>query len=108
MFIYPTDVKTAFLNDDLEEEIYMDQTKGFITKGQENKVCKLVKSLYGLKYAPKQCHQKFNKIIAQFEFTVHEHDKCNYSKNFDNDYIILCLYVMIFLFLELLLMQSEG
>ena len=47
------DVKTAFLNDDLEKDIYMDQPEGFIAKGQENKVCKLVKSLYGLKQAPK-------------------------------------------------------
>ena len=47
------DVKTAFLNGDFEEEIYMDQPEGFITKGQENKVCKLVKSLYELKQAPK-------------------------------------------------------
>ena len=47
------DVKTAFLNDDLEEEIYMEQSEGFIVPGQEKKVCKLVKSLYGLKQAPK-------------------------------------------------------
>jgi len=47
-------VKTAFLNGNLEEEIYMDQPEGFIAKGQENKVCKLVKSLHGLKQAPKQ------------------------------------------------------
>jgi len=43
------DVKTAFLNGDLDEEIYMDQPNGFIVKDQENKVCKLLKSLYGLK-----------------------------------------------------------
>ena len=43
------DVKTAFLNGDLEEEIYIEQLKGFIIPGQEKKVCKLVKSLYGLK-----------------------------------------------------------
>ena len=72
----------------------------FIAKGQENKVCKLVKSLYGLKQAPKQWHQKFNKVIAQFRFIVHEHDKCIYSKNFDNEYIILCLYVDNILILE--------
>ena len=52
MFIHQMDVKTAFLNGDLEV-IYMDQPKGFIAKGKENKVCKLVKSLYGLKQAPK-------------------------------------------------------
>ena len=47
-------VKTAFLNEDLEEEIYMDQPEGFVELGQESKVCKLIKSLYGLKQAPKQ------------------------------------------------------
>ena len=42
------DVKTAFLNGDLEEEIYMDQPEGFVESRQESKVCKLTKSLYGL------------------------------------------------------------
>ena len=40
------DVKTAFLNGDLDEEIYMEQPEGFIVPGQEKKVCQLVKSLY--------------------------------------------------------------
>ena len=51
--VHQMDVKTAFLNGDLEEEIYMEQPEGFIVLGQEKKVCKLVKSLYGLKQAPK-------------------------------------------------------
>ena len=49
MSIHQMDIKTAFLNGDLEEEIYMDQPEGFIAKGQENKVCKLVKLLCRLK-----------------------------------------------------------
>ena len=51
--IHQMDVKTAFLNGDLDEEIYMEQPKGFIVPGQEKKVCWLIKSLYGLKQAPK-------------------------------------------------------
>ena len=51
--IHQMDVKISFLNDELNDEIYMEQPKGFIVLGQEKKVCRLVKSLYGLKQAPK-------------------------------------------------------
>ena len=47
--IYQIDVKTVFLNGELEKEIYMEQPKGFVVFGKENKECKLVKSLYELK-----------------------------------------------------------
>ena len=43
------DVKTTFLHEDLEEEIYMKQPEGFFVKGKKELVCKLKKSLYGLK-----------------------------------------------------------
>jgi hypothetical protein len=47
--IHQMDIKTAFLNGELDEEIYMEQPEGFIVPGKEKKVCRLVKSLYGLK-----------------------------------------------------------
>jgi len=53
LVVHQMDVKTAFLNGDLEEEIYMSQPKGCEVPGWENKVCKLRKSLYDLKQAPK-------------------------------------------------------
>ena len=54
LVVHQMNVKTAFLNGDLEEEIYMEQPEGYVVLGQEYKVCKLVKSLDGLKQAPKQ------------------------------------------------------
>ncbi|GKA10288.1 zinc finger, CCHC-type containing protein [Tanacetum coccineum] len=53
LIIHQMDVKTTFLNGDLEEDVYMNQPQGFIMPGNENKVCKLIKSLYGLKRTPK-------------------------------------------------------
>ena len=52
--IHQIEIKTTFLNGDLEEEIYMEQHKGFSTLGQEKRACKWVKSLIGSKLAPKQ------------------------------------------------------
>ena len=49
LIVHQMDVKRTFLNGDLAEEIYMEQPEGFVIYGQENKVCKLDKSLYGLK-----------------------------------------------------------
>ena len=91
--IHQMNVKTAFLNGELEKEIYMDQPDGFVTKGQEGKVCKLLKSLYGLKQAPKQWHEKFDKILTSAGFVVNEPDKCVYYRFGVGNGVILCLYV---------------
>ena len=87
------DVKTAFLNGDLDEDIYMEQPKGFIVPSQEKKVCRLVKSLYGLKQAPKQWHENFDRVVLSDGFKINECDKCIYMKNTDKGYVIICLYV---------------
>ncbi|KAL4010944.1 hypothetical protein IC575_027986 [Cucumis melo] len=87
------DVKTTFLNGDLGEEIYMEQPEGFIVHDQESKVCKLDKSLYDLKQAPKQCHEKFDNLLMSKGFKVNESDKCIYYKIEGRLCIIICLYV---------------
>lgn len=50
--VHQMDVKTAFINGDLKHNVFMSQPEGFAVKGHEHKVCKLVKSLYGIKQAP--------------------------------------------------------
>ena len=84
--------KTAFLNGDLEEEIYMLQPEGCITPGQEHKVCKLNKSLYGLKQAPKPWHEKFDNALLKNGFLSVEVDKCVYKKCTEKECVIIALY----------------
>ena len=64
------DVKTTFLHGDLEEEIYMQQPQGYEVKGKKNLVCRLKKSLYGLKKAPRQWHLKFDKFMIDVILTI--------------------------------------
>ncbi|GKB04639.1 zinc finger, CCHC-type containing protein [Tanacetum coccineum] len=80
LVIHQMDVKTTFLNGDLDEEVYMKQPEGFVMPNNEHKVCKLVKSLYGLKQAPKQWHQKFDEVVLSSGFHLNQYDKCVYSK----------------------------
>jgi hypothetical protein len=93
LLIYQMDVKTTFLNEELDEEIYMEQLAGFVANGPEGMVCKLLKSLYALKQAPKQRHEKFNRTFTSVGFVVNEADKCVYYRYGGGEGVILCLYV---------------
>nr|GEU61319.1 zinc finger, CCHC-type [Tanacetum cinerariifolium] len=89
-----TDLPSAFLNGKLEEKVYMNQPLGFIMHGNENKACKLIKSLYELKQTPKQWHQKFDEVVLSNGHLLNQADKCVYNK-FDESGkgVIICLYV---------------
>ncbi|GJY49152.1 zinc finger, CCHC-type containing protein [Tanacetum coccineum] len=80
MIIHQIDVKTAFLNGEWDEEVYMNQPWGFIMSSNENKVCKLMKSLYRLKQSPKQWHQKFNEVVFSGGYLLNQADKCRSDK----------------------------
>ena len=64
--IWQMDVKTAFLNGYLDEDIYMEKPEGFIKKGHDNKVCKLRKSIYGLKQASRSWNHRFDQDVKSF------------------------------------------
>jgi len=91
--LYQMDVRTAFLNEELNEEIYMDQLLGFETKRQERKVCKYKRSIYGFKQDSRQWNIKFHQAIFKDDFTMMEEDHCMYLKRSNNSFIILPLYV---------------
>nr|GEV00371.1 hypothetical protein [Tanacetum cinerariifolium] len=94
LIIHQMDAKIAFLNEELEEGVYMNQPLGFIMPTNENKVCKLIKSMYGRKQAPKQWHQKFDEVVLSNGYLLNQAEKCMYSK-FDasGEGVIICLYL---------------
>ncbi|KAM1462770.1 hypothetical protein EV1_046409 [Malus domestica] len=91
--LHQMDVKTAFLNGDLQEDIYMTQPPGFIERGKENMVCKLNKSIYGLKQASRQWYLKFDQVVTLNGFVENKLDDCIYLKFNGTEFIILVLYV---------------
>ncbi|KAL0549396.1 hypothetical protein IC582_013878 [Cucumis melo] len=91
--LHQMDVKTAFLNGNLDEEVFMDQPEGFMVEGKEHMVCKLKRSIYGLKQASKQWYIKFNDTITSFGFKENIVDRCIYLKISGSKFIILVLHV---------------
>jgi len=88
------DVKTAFLHGDLNEEIYMTQPEGYKVAGKEDWVCKLSKSLYGLKQSPRQWYKRFDKFMKGQKYRRSRYDHCVYLRRLqDGSYIYLLLYV---------------
>lgn len=86
------DVETAFLNGDLEEEIYMEQPEGFSTD-PKGKVCLLKKSLYGLKQAPRQWNKKVCEAMKTLSLTQATTEHCLYYKREGNDFLVVAVFV---------------
>lgn len=92
--MYHMDVKSAFLNGPLDEEVFVDQPQGFAVKGQESKVYKLNKALYGLKQAPRAWNKRIDSFLIEVGFVkcISEHGV--YVKTAaDHKVLIVCLYV---------------
>jgi hypothetical protein len=87
------DVKISFLHGDLKEEIYMKQPEGFVVKGKKYLVCKLKRSIYGLKQSPRMWYQHFNTYILSLGFVRKKVDHYIYSKDEGGSFIYVALYV---------------
>lgn len=87
MLMKQFDIKTAFLNSELDETIFMKQPIGY--GDGSDKVCKLNKSLYGLKQASRAWNKKFTKFIEQFNFKVSKADPCVFVHSNDETYLTL-------------------
>nr|GEX48086.1 retrotransposon protein, putative, Ty1-copia subclass [Tanacetum cinerariifolium] len=87
------DVKTAFLNGYLNEEVYMEQPEGFVNPKYPNRVCKLKRSIYGLKQASRQWNKRFDDENKKFGFTQSRDEPCVYIKASGSNITFLILYV---------------
>jgi hypothetical protein len=94
--LHQMDVKTAFLNGDLTEDVYMLQLDGFQVSGKEHMVCKLKKFIYRLKQASRQWYLKFDNVVTSFGFKENPVDHCIYLKISGSKIISLVLYVDVF------------
>ncbi|KAK8655659.1 hypothetical protein V6N13_108231 [Hibiscus sabdariffa] len=91
--IWQMDVKIAFLNGKLEENVYKTQPEGFVTPENARKVCKLQRSIYGLKQASRSWNLRFNEAIQEFGFIRNEDEPCVYKKFSGSIVSFLILYV---------------
>ena len=94
MLIHQKDVVTAFLNDQLDEEIYMDQPEGFKEPGKEGLVCHLQKSLYGLKQSPLCWNRELRQFFISEGFTQGQADPCLFNHMDENrSLVVIAVYV---------------
>ena len=91
--IWQMDVKTAFLNGNLNEDIYMQQPEGFKAKGKEHMVCKLQRSIYELKQASRSWNIRFDQAITSFGFEKSPDEPCVYKRIQAQKVVFLVLYV---------------
>jgi len=91
--VYQMDVKSAFLNGFLQEEIYVEQPEGFVEKGKEDKVYRLRKALYGLKQAPRAWYGRIDGHLLGLGFEKSLSESTLYVKHHGIDILVVSIYV---------------
>lgn len=93
--IFQLDVKTAFLNGTIDEEIYMEipERTQMSKNEQKDKVCKLKRALYGLKISPKRWNERFTEVARKVGLENNNNEPCLFTWRNDEKFLILLLYV---------------
>lgn len=91
--VHQMDVKSAVLNGELKEKVYMTQPLGFKVVGKEHQVCGLVKALHGLEQGPRAWYIKIGKYLIDHGFRRSPSDSHLYVKHTGSDILILVVYV---------------
>ena len=91
--IHQLDIKNAFLHGDLQEKVYMEQPLGFVAQGEIGKVCRLQKSLYGLKQSPRAWFGKFSHAVEKFGLQKSKSDNFVFYRNSSSGIILSVVYV---------------
>ena len=91
--IHHLDVKSAFLNGEINEVIYVKKPEGFLVKGKEGYVLRLKKALYGLKQAPRAWYFKLHSCLLSLGFVKSEYEQSLYLKQTDANFLVVGVYV---------------
>ena len=91
--LHQMDVKTAFINGELDEEIYMEQPTEFVKEGHEHKVCKILKSIYDLKQSSRRWYFRIQEVVLSNGFSMIDEDNRVYTKSSKGKFVIMSLYV---------------
>jgi hypothetical protein len=91
--VYQMDVKSTFLNEELEKEVYIEQPEGFHLSEKENHVCRLKKALYGLKQVPRAWYSLLDRYLQQQGFKKGNADNNLYIKLNRDSILLIEFYV---------------
>ena len=91
--MYQMDVKTAFLNGNIDQEVFIEQLEGFVLHSRESHVCRLKKALYGLKQAPRVRYERIDGFLKDLSFQKSDADSNIYLRVIKNQPLFLVLYV---------------
>lgn len=106
--VFQLDVKSAFLNGFLEEDVYIAQPRGFEIPGKETMVYKLIKALYGLKQAPKAWYERLDTWMQSQGFQRSQMEHALYKKvEEDGDILLVCVYVDDLIYMSSSVLKAE-